>query len=193
MKYTFIAILFLVIACQTKKENTAQTSESTATTVVNDSIAKGKQQIQIIRDSIGANLQNAIENGGTASAIAFCNIEANNIVEATSGDFKGKIKRVSDKPRNPNNQASEAELAFIQACKDSLNNATMPKPKMHYVDDKAFAYYPIVTNNMCMQCHGTPMKDIPADVVSVLQEKYPNDKAINYKPQAIRGLFVVEF
>lgn len=193
MKHIYFIAVFLLIACQSQKEKTKQVPNKSESNIANDTIAKGMNQIKIIKDSIGANLERTIKNGGTANALTFCSIEANNIISATAGEFKGKIKRVSDKPRNPINQANEAELAFIQACKDSLSNASMPKPKMHYIDDKAYGYYPIVTNKFCMQCHGTPMKTIQPEVVSILLEKYPNDKAINYKPQEVRGLFVVEF
>ena len=68
--------------------------------------------------------------------------------------FKATIKRVSDKPRNPNNQANETELTFIDDLKNTLLNGKKPTPKVVEKDGKMIGYYAIETNKMCLQCHG---------------------------------------
>ncbi len=67
-----------------------------------------------------------------------------------------KIKRVSDKNRNPENKANEAELAYIAAAKLAIAQGEKAKPQLTMFGEKQIGYYPIMTNKMCMQCHGQP-------------------------------------
>jgi hypothetical protein len=43
---------------------------------------------------------------------------------------------------------------------------------------------------MCTACHGTP-EQISPEVKAKLDQLYPNDKAVNYKPGELRGAVVV--
>ena len=65
-------------------------------------------------------------------------------------------------------------------------------PKVTEGNGKILAYYPIETNEMCLKCHGMPNKTIDAASMAAIKNKYPNDKAIGYKINEIRGIFVVE-
>jgi hypothetical protein len=53
-------------------------------------------------------------------------------------------------------------------------------------------YYPILTGKMCLQCHGIKNEDINPETSSILKKLYPNDKAIGYKENDLRGLFKIE-
>jgi hypothetical protein len=52
-------------------------------------------------------------------------------------------------------------------------------------------YYPIVTNAMCLQCHGTEGVDISPSTQAVIDRQYPDDQATGYGEKQLRGLFVV--
>ncbi|HBY68813.1 MAG TPA: cytochrome c family protein, partial [Flavobacteriaceae bacterium] len=54
-------------------------------------------------------------------------------------------------------------------------------------------YYPITTNSMCLQCHGIPNKTIQPEVLTTIIDLYPNDKAIGYNINEVRGIWVLNF
>ena len=49
-----------------------------------------------------------------------------------------------------------------------------------------------MTNIMCLQCHGKPDKDILPNTLTKIGSLYPEDKAIGYGVDELRGIWVVE-
>jgi hypothetical protein len=43
---------------------------------------------------------------------------------------------------------------------------------------------------LCLQCHGKP-EERKADAYTLIEQYYPNDKAINYDLGALRGMWKV--
>ncbi len=66
-----------------------------------------------------------------------------------------------------------------------------PQPKLVELNGKMVGYYSIVTNALCMQCHGKKGTDINANTLKEINQLYPNDKATGYAINEIRGLLVV--
>jgi len=141
---------------------------------------------------LGKNLMGAIKSEGAPHAVDFCNTRAYPLTDSMAKEYNVSIKRVSDKPRNPNNVANEAEIEFINVLHERIANGEELGSKMSEINGKIVGYYPIQTNAMCMQCHGTPDKDIEKLTKNTIKEKYPNDKAIGYGVNEIRGIWVVE-
>ncbi|MBK7099911.1 MAG: DUF3365 domain-containing protein [Sphingobacteriales bacterium] len=101
------------------------------------------------------------------------------------------IKRVSDRTRNPDNNANEQELEYIELLKTKMQNGDAAKPKLMEADDKITGYYPIVTNTMCMNCHADKSK-IDSKTLAIINELYPSDAATGYTENQLRGLWVIE-
>lgn len=141
---------------------------------------------------LGKNLMNAIQTKGAEHAVDFCNIKAIPLTDSMSVEFGAKIKRVSDKPRNANNQANAEELSFIEELKVKIAKGEKLVPKVVEHDDKMVGYYAIETNKMCLQCHGVANADVHASTLAKIKTKYPDDKALGYKENEIRGIWVVE-
>ena len=141
---------------------------------------------------LGKNLMAVIKRDGPAKAVDFCSTRAIPLTDSMSVVLNAKVKRVTDKARNPKNLANQEESAFIQELKVALLKGEKLKPKVTEVNGKILAYYPIETNDKCLKCHGTPNKTIVPATMAVIKNKYPNDKAIGYKSNEIRGIFVVE-
>jgi hypothetical protein len=152
----------------------------------------GKGLAMKTKASLGQNLALAINESGSDGAVEFCNIQAIPIIDSMSVVLNAKIKRVSDKPRNSNSQASEVELAYINSWKVAKANGEKHPPLLSELDGKMVGYYPIVTNQMCLQCHGAPEKEINTKTLSKIKKLYPTDKATGYTEGEIRGIFVVE-
>jgi nitrate reductase cytochrome c-type subunit len=141
---------------------------------------------------LGKNLREAINSNGAANAVSFCSLKAIHLTDSVALSLNAKIKRVSDKNRNPQNRANKEELNYIENTKLAIAQGKQPKPKLTEFVDKHIGYYPILTNEMCLQCHGKLDTDISPNTFSKIKELYPNDLAIGYETNELRGIWVVE-
>ena len=154
-------------------------------------IVQGQQLAMAAKAELGKNLLQAIKTKGTEGAVAFCNTRAIPLTDSMAQALSVHLRRVSDAPRNPKNQANTSELAYIQAVKTALAKGEQPKPLMQMVAGKQVGYYPIVTNATCLQCHGRPKTDIQPMVMQKIRSLYPKDKGIGYGENQLRGIWVV--
>ena len=141
---------------------------------------------------LGKNLLTAINTKGTENALKFCSEKAYPLTDSMAITLNARIKRVSDKPRNPKNTASELELEYISIYKKKIENGEIIKPKIQGIGNKMVGYYPIMTNKMCMQCHGKPNTNIESAVLNKINQLYPQDKATGYDVNQLRGIWVIE-
>lgn len=159
---------------------------------VKDYLAEGMNIALRTKALLGKNLMSAIQTKGTDKALEFCNVKAIMLTDSMGVNLNARIRRVSDKIRNPENAANEDELSYIKSAKSAIEENMEAWPELHEYDDSMIGYYPIMTNAMCLQCHGKPTEDINEQTLAVISERYPNDKAINYLPNELRGIWVVE-
>ncbi|TBN00405.1 DUF3365 domain-containing protein [Hyunsoonleella flava] len=142
---------------------------------------------------LGKNLMGTIQKKGTLEALAFCNEKAYPLTDSMAVVHNAKIKRVSDKPRNINNQANTEELKYIKTFKQAIANKEEPKPIVKELNNEVHVYYPITTNAMCLQCHGKPNEIINKATLEKLTSLYPKDKAIGYEINQVRGIWSITF
>ena len=143
--------------------------------------------------TLGKNLLTAIKEKGTANALSFCNERAIPLTDSMALELKASIKRVSDQNRNPDNVANEMELAYIKAAKEEIESTGKAKPITWEVNNTVTGYYPIMTNEMCLQCHGIPKEQIMQETLDRISALYPGDKATGYDVDQLRGIWVVAF
>ena len=174
-------------------ENWIQSGEkyTEITTKKNDSEI-GLEYALETKKVLGKNLMETIQKKGTLEALAFCNIQAMPLTDSMSVHYNAKIKRVSDKNRNPNNKANAEELKYIAQFKQQMATNQEIKPIALEKGNKIQFYYPIETNTMCLQCHGTPDKIKPEVSAKTLQ-LYPKDLAVGYKENEVRGIWSITF
>ncbi len=103
-----------------------------------------------------------------------------------------KLKRVSDKPRNAHNMANETELKYIITAHKALIDGNQIKPQILELKGKKVAYYPIITQKLCLQCHGITNTEIKAATIEIIDSLYPKDMAKYYAVNQVRGIWVVE-
>ena len=135
----------------------------------------------------------AIQKEGVLHALSFCNVQAMPLTDSMATKHNAIIKRVSDKNRNPKNKANSEELEYLSVYKEVLSNGEEPESIVVERGEKVNFYYPIVTNNMCLKCHGTPGQDIQPKTLERIQKLYPNDKAIGYDVNEVRGMWSITF
>ncbi|MBT8221887.1 MAG: DUF3365 domain-containing protein [Eudoraea sp.] len=140
---------------------------------------------------LGKNLIAALQRGGTEEAIPFCNLKALPLTDSIAVASKSKIQRVTDRPRNPLNSANEAEIRIISNYQKLLAEDKQLEPVVIEKEEANIHYFPILTNAMCLQCHGKPESDMQSVTLEQLKAYYPQDKALGYGPNEVRGLWKV--
>lgn len=186
---SFIAGLFF--ACDSKNSNDQGAENGIGDKQV-DWLAKGSEIAAASQKALGAQLKNQMQKGGPIAALEFCSVKAIPITDSLSEVHNARITRISDKNRNPNNTANHAQLDYMEMVQHQLKYGKDYKPMLEPTSKKPKAYVPIVTNAMCLQCHGTPGKEISDETYAKIQELYPDDKAIGYQENQVRGLWVIE-
>ncbi len=154
---------------------------------------QGLQYAMKTKSVLGKNLLGAIKENGTVAALSFCNAKAYRLTDSIANQLNISIKRVSDQTRNPLNAANQEELAYIIAAKKTIEEGGKVSPQMQEIEGKNIGYYPIMTNKMCLQCHGQINSEIKAKTLSKIKKFYPNDEATGYQAKQLRGIWVVEF
>ena len=74
-----------------------------------------------------------------------------------------------------------------------MANGKSPEPKVVEINGQKVGYYAIVTNEMCIKCHGDKGETIEPATFAKIQKLYPADKALGYKVNELRGIWVVKF
>ncbi len=140
---------------------------------------------------LGKNLMGKIQSEGTIGALEFCNIKAIPLTDSMAKVHHALISRVTDQPRNQNNLASNNELSTLSFFKQQASEGLEQEPVLREENGKTYFYFPIMTNSMCMQCHGKPGTDIENSTLAAIKAKYPKDKATGYGVNEVRGMWRV--
>ena len=147
---------------------------------------------------LGQTLQSAMANGGPENAIGVCKTQAPEIAQNLSAKHQLQVARVGTRARNAvMGQPNEWQALALKQFEARLASGDKPHDIEYVQLTKSGAYdlelryaKPIVMQAMCTACHGSPEQITPA-VKAKLQQLYPNDKAVDYKPGELRGAVVV--
>lgn len=181
-----ISLLFLIACGKASKEQTVEKIDSTY-------LIKGNRIAKISFETISGELKKALAHGGIENALRYCNERAYPITDSLSSVHQVTIKRVSDKNRNPRNQADKMEEFLIKGFGIDLSEGNDLSPKLVVKDDSVIFYKPIITQGLCLNCHGKPGKDITVSNDSLILKLYPRDKAVGYQVNQLRGLWRIGF
>lgn len=156
-------------------------------------IKLGNEIADTVQATLKANLVKAMQEGGPAKAVSFCNANAMELTDVYSMKYNTEVKRVSDKNRNPKNAADEKELAVLADFKHTLEMGQPLSPKVSIdAEGRKHYYAPIYVGGVCLTCHGD-VNNMQPELVSVLDSLYPNDKARGYAVDDLRGLWSIKF
>ena len=183
---SLLSLIFGLEACQN------QTPKSNLTTEDQALIDRGLEAVQASSAALTARLQAAMKEGGPEKAIEICQIHALPITDSISKVKGLKLRRLSDRNRNPNNQAQGPAMANLEAMRAELAQGLVLKPRIHRSSgEKTRLYYPILTQELCLKCHGQAKKDLNPETLAALQTRYPQDRALGYEVGMLRGLWEV--
>ena len=176
---------------QTSSEETDQKDSVLKESTINY-IETGQKYVNATQSVLAKNLLEAINRDGAPYALEFCNVRAYPLTDSLARIHHVGIRRVTDKARNPANKANALEMTHIALLQSNLAKGENLSPAVTEQNGKMVGYYPILTNAMCLQCHGKPNVDISRVTLDKIQALYPDDQATGYGVNELRGLWVVE-
>jgi len=187
----FFILLFM--GCGQKPETGSQSS----TSAIRDTAAIIKKGQTISKEAfltLSSNLQQAMAEGGIENALKFCNIQAIPLTESVSSEYQVKLRRASHRPRNPANRADSLEMTIIKNYLKQIEESGELKPVVHERKHGVSFHAPIkIPNQFCLNCHGTPGKNIAEADLKVLKKLYPNDEATGFEVGELRGIWSIYF
>ena len=180
----FIVSFFLIISV-----NNLETSETNKLVILNEAKNLLKETAKQYKNTLIKGLQ----HNNLKKALKYCNKEVAQLV--SKDNEKGfAIKRVSLRPRNKNNYPNLYEKEILEkfnklSLKDNKNLALEHSEIIKDKNNNKFVYIKAIRiKEVCLNCHGSNIND---DLKKEIQNIYPDDKAINYKLNDIRGAFVM--
>lgn len=149
-------------------------------TTADPRIARAQAALLPLKKSLQGALKGAMAEG-PETAVKVCNTKAMPLTEAAEKNGV-KLGRTSHKLRNPNNAPAD----WMRPLYAKLQEAEAGVPYLiAELPDGSFGYLePIVTQPLCLTCHGS---DVPPAVKKVLAEKYPKDEARGFAAGQLRG------
>lgn len=187
MKNFLYLCLILTVSCsKAPQEQVVEKIDSTY-------IIKGNRIAKISFETISGELQKALASGGIENALRYCNERAYPITDSLAAAHQVSIRRVSNKNRNPRNKTDKMEDFLMKGFGIDLSEGNDLSPKLVLKDDSIIFYKPIITQALCLNCHGVPGKDITFSNDSLIQALYPRDKAVGYQTNQLRGLWRIGF
>ena len=185
----FIQIFIILFLLITNISNT-ETTETYKPVVLNEAKILLKETAKEYKNTLIQGLQ----YNDLRKALKYCNKEVEKFI---SKDYEKdySIKRVSLRPRNKNNYPTLYEKKILEKF-NKLNlkdNKYLALEHSEIIKDEnnntKFVYAKAIRiKEVCLNCHGS---NINNDLKKEIQKLYPDDKAINYKLNDIRGAFVM--
>lgn len=195
MKRVLVLQVFIILLTTCNQQNQKNEDAVTLQQITADYRNTGDSIAALAQRVLLSNVSSAMQNGGPANAVDFCHIHASDITDSLSNSMNVTIERISFKNRNPKNApvTSEDSLAlnyFASALEQNLNL----KDTIFTSALQTLYYKPIaIALPACLKCHGKTGQDIDAKTAAILQSKYPEDKAKEYKMGDLRGAWKITF
>jgi hypothetical protein len=147
--------------------------------------ATGAELLQPFKRDLKQALTSGLEKG-VAEAIDVCRVEAPAIADRHGSDAV-RMGRTSHKLRNPGNAPPDWVAPLLAEYVDARRDG----PTIVELDDGSAGYIePIVTQPVCLACHGST---VAPEIAAQLEAAYPHDNATGFSVGDLRGLWWVTF
>jgi hypothetical protein len=150
-------------------------------------LAKATDAVGDVKTTFGTRLHEAIGTEGLEGAARVCSEEAQGMTALLSAESGAKVGRSSTKLRNPQNAGPDWVQEYLAEQDGKL---AVDVPGLSEIEgDTARVAKPIGIQSTCLSCHGT---EVDPSVKSMLEERYPEDKAVGYREGELRGVIWAE-
>lgn len=150
---------------------------------------EAQQRIKRFATTLKTALVSAIQEQGLVHAVDVCHSVAPQIAEELSTDG-WQVARTSLKTRNQNNQADMWERDTLEDF-DRQFKAGTPAGELtaSLQSDTQFRYMKAIpTDKVCLACHGSTIDET---LNQAIINKYPQDRAVGFTLEDIRGAFTL--
>lgn len=188
----FIGISLLALsAC---KENGTPEKMAPSESLTQKALTEARQTSKTLGMRLKKVLLQELKAGGFENAAGACAESAQAICKEVAAQTGHDVRRVSLGYRNPADIPDDYERAKLEEF-DRLNQQKKLATEYYEIvrqDGQAYLRYlkPLTTSGMCLKCHGD-VDDLSAEVKTILNEKYPEDKATGYHKGDVRGAISV--
>ena len=150
--------------------------------------AEALPAFQRLQQELQAKLSVAMAKGGPSGALTVCRTASPELEkEVSTGGMQ--LRRVSDRPRNPNHGPDEFEARVLSAWSADVSAGRSPQVVAERDGAHLRVMKPIlIASAMCLACHGAP-EAFPEKLKGALKREYPTDRAVGYRLGDLRGAF----
>lgn len=151
----------------------------------------GRSATDSLMHVLGGELKAALGSGGPHNALHICNIRAQAITDSLSARLGIKMRRVSERFRNPVDAPDETELPILRRFADDSAPAETLLVRERE-GETTYHYLRAIRINkaVCIKCHGKT-ENLSDEVLEALAALYPKDLATGYTFGDLRGAFSV--
>ena len=193
-KFFIFFLAIIIIACNNKTEDETKVENAQTSMLEKDKYLElGDKITAETFQSLSSELMNAVNQGGLESAVEYCNVQALPITAKFETTYNVKIKRVGTRIRNEKNKPDDIESEVIKMFQLNIENNKDTKPVVMKLGEVYHYFNYIRTKPMCLNCHGTQGETLQEPVYKKIIEKYPNDQAVAYKENDLRGIWHITF
>jgi len=155
---------------------------------------EGIQYIKMLSGTLKGQLQTHMQADKTGlSAIGFCSARAEEITKELNEKLPeyASVRRTALKVRNENNKPDSLDIEVMKEYERSIADKTFQPNdvKMIKNGDITRIYKPLVTQGVCLKCHGS---NIDKNIQEIITAHYPKDQATGFKEGLLRGVIVAE-
>ena len=186
MKFIHVFIVMSLLITNISHSETIETNKLVILNEAKDLLKETSKQYK-------NTLIKGLQYNNLIKALKYCNKEVEQLVSKDSE--KGfAIKRISLRPRNKINYPNLYEKEILEKFNklSLIDNKDLVLEHSDIIKDEnnnKFVYVKAIRiKEVCLNCHGSNIND---DLKKEIQKLYPDDKAINYKLNDIRGAFVM--
>lgn len=202
---TTLLLLVTLVACQDNSSETHSSSPATAEQSAEQLAEERSFEAQLhdtaryiasqAFQAMSGVLMRKIQEEGALAAFDYCRVQALPLTDSVSAAQGVRIQRLATRYRNPANAANADEQAIIADWEAAVARGDKPLPQFKEVDDRIDWYGAItIPHPRCLDCHGLLSEgDIFPEVLAAINEKYPNDKAVNFELGDVRGMWKISF
>ncbi len=148
--------------------------------------ARGAELLLPFKKELKSALLAGLEQG-PVEAISVCREQAPEIADSLMQDGI-RLGRSSHRLRNPGNVAPDWVEPLMQEYLDDGENRGSSIVAL--AEDKWGYAEPIITQPLCLTCHGDA---VPPVLAERIEELYPEDQAVGFEAGELRGVFWLEF
>ncbi|WP_412971444.1 DUF3365 domain-containing protein [Glaciecola sp. MF2-115] len=151
---------------------------------------QAKLKMKAFASQLKTELLAAIQTGGLEAGVEVCHSKAPKIAQSLSTD-NWTVARTSLKTRNlqnkPDQWESDSLALFDKNYKEGVKAADLVVSSLE--EDRFRLMKAIPMDNVCLACHGS---NIDPKLQKTIQKYYPEDRAIGFSMEDIRGAFTLQ-